>query len=599
MPEAPSANLDLGLIGNCQIGALIDDWGRIVWSCMPRLDSDPIFDRLLDDGADVEDGFFAIEMENAVRCERHYIAKTAVLVTQVYDAAGRGLEITDFAPRFEQFGRTHRPAMLIRIIRPIKDSPRIRVRLRPRFGYGAIQPVRTRGTHHIRYQGDMFTARLTTCAPVSYVMAESLFRLHRPMHFILGPDEGLNRPIAEIANEFLEKTIGYWHRLIGHLHLPADWQEEVIRSAITLKLCSFEETGAIVAAHTTSLPEAPGEGRNWDYRYCWVRDALFVVRALNGLGTIETMGQYLVYLRDIVAESATGFLQPVYGIGLEPVLLEREVETLRGYRGNQPVRVGNQAFEHHQHDGYGSVILAVAQTFFDHRVAEPAGIDAFQALERLGEMARELYDKPDAGLWELRQNARIHTHSSMMCWAACDRLARIARQLGETERATYWSDSAAAIKAVILRRAWNESMQSFVSSFEGTDLDAALLLMPATGFIQAKDPRFLSTLAAIEQRLVNGPYVFRYREADDFGEPEHAFIVCSFWYIEALHRVGRRDEARELFKTMQGHANSLGLMSEHIDVKTGEMWGNLPQTYSHVGLITCALQLSRPWSDVV
>jgi pentatricopeptide repeat protein len=591
------ASLDLGLIGNCHLSALVDRLGRIVWGCFPRIDGTPIFDRLLDE--DGEDGFFGIEIQDYSRSETGYLTNTAVLRTRLWNQAGDGVEILDFAPRFELFGRMHRPTTLVRIVTPIVGQPRVRVRLRPRLHWGATRPTVSRGSHHLRYADDGFAIRVTTDAPLLYVLEETAFRLDRPLVFVLGADESLATPMAEMARDFLERTVAYWRSLAGRLHIPFEWQDEVIRSAITLKLCSFEETGAIVAAHTSSIPEADGEGRNWDYRYCWLRDAFFVVRALNRLGCIETMEDYLVYLRNIAADSADGCLQPVYGLGREALLGERVVETLRGYRGNRPVRVGNQAYEHLQHDGYGSVILAVTQAFFDRRLREPAGLETFQELERLGHQAFRLHDVPDAGLWEFRSRSDVHTYSSMMCWAACDRLARIAAQLGHREGHAFWGDRARQLRRTILERAWSERRQSFVSSFEGDAVDASLLLMPTIGLLPARDERFLKTLSAVERELVSGPYVYRYRAPDDFGCPENAFLICSFWYIEALARVGRVEQARELFEQMLSCRNELGLMAEHVNTGSRELWGNLPQTYSHVGLIECATRLSRQWEAVV
>ncbi|MCB1990168.1 MAG: glycoside hydrolase family 15 protein, partial [Geminicoccaceae bacterium] len=264
-----------------------------------------------------------------------------------------------------------------------------------------------------------------------------------------------------------------------------------------------------------------------------------------------------------------------------------------------PVRVGNQAYEHDQHDGYGSVILAATQAFFDRRLRRPAGRATFERLELLGDKAWALHDVPDAGLWEFRTKARVHTHSSVMCWAACDRLARIAARLELVEREIHWRGRADHIRAVIEERAWNPGLGSYTASFDDDDIDASLLLIHEVGFLQGDDPRFAGTVKAVEERLKVGPYVYRYRSQDDFGEPENAFLICSFWYVDALIALGRRDEARALFERLVACRNRLGLLSEHINRTTGELWGNFPQTYSHVGLINCAMRLSRPWEDVV
>ena len=590
-------NLELGLIGNCTINALIDDRANIVWSCFPRFDGDPVFCRLIDEEG--EDGFFAVELLDLVRSEQEYERNSAVLRTRLFDSRGAGVEIVDFAPRFEQFGRMFRPTMLVRILTPIGEAPRIRIRLRPLFGHGASKPLVTRGSNHIRYVDDTVSLRLTTDVPLTYILDETAFHLEWPLALVLGPDESLRGGVLETARQFHDHTLDYWQSLSRRLHVPFDWQDTVIRSAITLKLCSFEETGAIIAAPTTSIPESDGTGRNWDYRYCWLRDAFFVVRALNRLGYVETMEDYLVYLANIISSSPDGYLQPVYGIGLEQRLVERTVETLSGYRGNRPVRIGNQAYEHDQHDGYGSVVLAVTQAFFDHRLRRPAGRRMFTILERLGEKAWEYHDVPDAGLWEFRTRARVHTHSSVMCWAACDRLARIAASLGLEERRLFWKQRAAAIRRTIEERAWNPEKESFVASFGGDEIDASLLLLAEVGFLPHDDPRFLGTIRAVERELKQGPFIRRYACEDDFGLPHHAFLICSFWYIEALHGCGRREEARELFEELLACRNRLGLLAEHIDTGNLELWGNFPQTYSHVGLISCAMRLSRDWDAIV
>jgi GH15 family glucan-1,4-alpha-glucosidase len=298
-----------------------------------------------------------------------------------------------------------------------------------------------------------------------------------------------------------------------------------------------------------------------------------------------------------VASAEEGYLQPVYGIARERRLDESKVASLKGYRGMGPVRVGNHAYTQVQNDGYGSVVLACAQSFFDERLSHPGDAALFRRLERLGEHAVRLWNQPDAGLWEYRTRENVHTFSSIMCWAACDRLARIAARMDFGERRSYWRGHAEHIRAEIIERAWNAELGSFVESFGSDEIDASLLLLPELGFIAADDPRFLGTLALIEKRLRRGPYMFRYAASDDFGEPETAFNVCTFWYIDALTAVGRRDEARELFENMLAHRNPLGLLSEDMDPASGELWGNFPQTYSMVGLIHSAMRLSKPWEE--
>ena len=592
------STLDLAVIGNCGFGALVDRRGRVVWSCMPRFDGDPVFCALLNgNGDDEKFGFFDIVLEDFERSEQHYLHNTAIVVTTLYDSNGSAVEITDFAPRFKQYGRIYRPLQMVRRVRPLSGSPRLTVRLRPVCDYGASRPERTNGSNHIRYITPAVTLRLTTDAPVTYILDEVPFVVEEPFTLILGPDESLTRPIDETAREFFEMTSEFWIEWVRYLSLPFEWQDAVIRAAITLKLCNFEETGAIIAAITTSIPEAAGSQRNWDYRYCWLRDAYFVVHALNRLGATKTMEDYLRYITNIVAMAEDGHLQPVYGIALEKRLTEKEVASLAGYRAMGPVRVGNQAYEHIQNDVYGSVILASTQFFFDQRLVQPGDARLFQKLEKVGEQAVKLFDKPDAGMWEFRTKAKVHTFSAVMCWAGCDRLAKVAARLGNDGRAEYWRRHADHISGVIQKEAWDEKQNSFVESFGGTGIDASLLLLNEIGFLAADDPRFAGTVAAVEKTLRHGDHIFRYAAADDFGVPQTSFNICTFWYIDALAALGRAEEARDLFEKMLACRNRLGLLSEDLDPDTGELWGNFPQTYSMVGLINAAMRLSKTWED--
>ena len=595
-------SLNLGVIGNCTFGALVDEAARIVWCCLPRFDADPVFCSLIDDDVNARAGFFAIELLDVVGAVQRYRANTAILETQMVDGAGNRIVVTDFAPRFQSRGRTFRPTTLVRRIRPSGGSPRIRIRVRPRFNYGARAPDVTHGSNHIRYVHTSQALRLSTNAPITYVLDETPFLLEEPVSLLFGPDETLAGGVEETAREFEEKTATYWRGWTRRLALPFEWQEAVTpRRHHAEALRVRGETGAIIAAMTTSIPEAADTGRNWDYRYCWLRDSFFVVRALNSLAEVETMEDYLRYLNNIISgnevESSGGHLQPVFGIGLERRLTERTVTSLAGYRGMGPVRAGNQAYEHIQHDVYGNAVLAASQAFFDTRLLARPGRVEFERLERVGERAFAMHDQPDAGMWELRTMARVHSSSSLMCWAACDRLAKIATHLGASDRSARWRQRAEMVRETILERAWNPDLGAFAESFEGDGLDASLLLMAEVGFIDSCDARFQSTVARIEQELRRGNHLFRYAAADDFGVPHNAFNICTFWYIDALTRLGRREEAREIFDAMLDARNPLGLLSEDIDPATGELWGNYPQTYSLVGIINAATRLSASWED--
>jgi len=589
-------NLDLAPIGNCSVSALIDRAGRFVWACAPRVDGDPVFSALMD-GDDPEHGFWAVELADMVAIEQAYVRNTAVLRTVMTDERGASVEILDFAPRHLKHSRIYRPIAFARVVRPLSGAPRITVRLRPSADWGARRAEQTSGSNHIRYLCTDLTLRLTTNCPVTHVQNERTFRLEGELAFFLGPDEGYDQSVMAGVSAALDQTIQHWKLWTRTLYVPLDWQEAVIRAAITLKLCVYEETGAIVAAMTTSVPEFPESGRNWDYRFCWVRDAYYTVRALNRLGAVDILENYLGYLRNLVDDAQGGHVQPVYGVGLEAAIGERIVDSVEGYRGMKPVRVGNQAHEHLQHDVYGQIVLPLVQAFFDDRMLRPGTIDDFHALEKVGDRAFSMHDQTDAGLWEFRTIARVHTYSSVMCWAACDRLAKAARHLGLIERGELWDERARLIRARIEAEAYLPDEGRFAASFGGTELDASLLQMTDLGFLDARDPRQVKTFEAVERDLKRGPYLFRYIHPDDFGEPETAFNFCTFWFIEALHLNGRTEEARAIFDQMLSQRTHAGLLSEDIAIQDGELWGNYPQTYSLVGIINCAVLLSRSWTD--
>jgi GH15 family glucan-1,4-alpha-glucosidase len=597
MTEARDCNLELGVIGNCSFSALIDERGRIVWSCLPQFDSDPVFCSLLDGNGPPDRGFYEIEIADFKSSAQHYIPNTAIIVTELHDQNGGIIQITDFAPRYKRLERIFRPMTIVRHVRTLAGHPRVTVRLRPAHSYGAGVPERTRGSNHIRYVMPRLTLRLTSDAPVSFIANETPFVVDEGFTLILGPDEPLTAPVAQTVHEFMRQTELYWREWSRYLAIPFEWQAAVIRAAITLKLSAFEESGAVVAAMTTSIPEYADSGRNWDYRFCWLRDAYFVVKALNRLGATRTMEDHIRFATNVLAGANGDWLQPVYGIGFESQLTEVEVPSLAGYRGMGPVRRGNQAFEHIQHDVYGSVVLACAQSFFDVRLSRVGDRNLFSSLEELGQKALKAFDEPDAGLWELRTKAAVHTYSAVMCWAAVDRLGRIANHLGMTDRGRYWLDHAKSLQDAICVKAFDAKRNTFVATFGGNEIDASMLLLYELGFINAKDPRFVGTVKAIEAELRHGNHLFRYSQPDDFGKPHTAFTICTFWYIDSLAAIGRGSEAREIFESVLGCRNKLGLLSEDLDIKTGALWGNFPQTYSMVGLINSATALSTNWKD--
>ena len=585
--------LDLAATGNCTVASLVERGGRCSWFCFPRLDGDPVFNALI--GGDApERGFSDVIMRDLVQSEQRYVRNTAVLETTMTDKHGAKLRIVDFAPRFKRYGRVFHPPQIVRRIEPVSGRPRITVRLRPTFDYGATVPQRTFGSNHIRFTGPQSALRVTTDMPITYLLEEAEFVLDRPANLFIGLDETLPEHPDDLAVHFLGETIYYWRDWTRYLAVPFDWQEQVIRSAITLKLCSFEDTGAIIAALTTSIPESPGSSRNWDYRYCWLRDAFFTVNALNRLGATKTMEQFIRFVIDTVLREDDSPLAPLFPMVPGTSLVEREAPALPGYRGMGPVRIGNAAVHQRQNDVYGSIILTAAQMFWDQRLPIEPDPSLYTHLKGIGVKALRAAFTPDSGPWEYRKRERVHTFSAAMCWAAVHRLEMIARKVGLEKEAVEWAQQAAGLRREIFAKF--QTREGWISgALDAPIMDATVLLLPEIGLLPATDERMTRTIDVISKRLVRDGYLLRYDEADDFGNPETAFTVCSFWYVDALAAAGRKDEALEIFKRLLERCNHVGLLSEDIEAKTGVLWGNFPQTYSHVGLIKSAMRLSRSW----
>ena len=592
------SSLDLGVIGNCSIASLIDRNGRHVWHGLGRLDGDPVFNALLG-GNDPQSGFMDVVVAGTKDTRQRYLHNSAILETTIEAASGT-VRIVDFAPRFRRFGRMFRPPMLVRRMEPVAGRPRIAIRLRPTFDYGARRAQVTSGSNHVRYFGDASVLRLTTDASINHMLHETEFSLDRPITLLVGADESITDNPDTIARSFLAETEVYWQTWVRDLNIPFDWQVAVIRAAITLKLCSYEDTGAVMAALTTSIPEAAGTPRTWDYRFTWLRDAFYTVTALNRLSATLTMEGYVRFIVDIVeAGSSRGEaheIAPLFPIAPGTDTSERLIDSLPGYRGFGPVRIGNAAVSQRQNDTYGSMVLTAAQMFWDERLPRQGDLELYRQLCVVGNEAHRAALTPDSGLWEYRDREEVHTFSAAMCWAAQHRLGLIAKRVGIDPESREWLARAGVLRQEILKR--GTTSDGWLSGVLDRDmLDASSLVLPEIGLLRSDDPRFHATIDAAGKHLMKNGFLLRYREADDFGKPSNAFLLCTFWYIDALASVGRRDEALELFNNLLARRNHLGLLSEDIDPHTGELWGNFPQTYSQVGLILSAMRLSRTWEE--
>ncbi|MBL9007187.1 MAG: glycoside hydrolase family 15 protein [Myxococcales bacterium] len=529
---------------------------------------------------------------------QRYLENTNVLETR-FDTGSGSFRILDFAPRFVLYERFFRPTKLCRIIEPIEGSPRIRMSCKPRLGWSKGVPTETQGSHHIRYHGYASQLRLTTDVPLSY-LNEQAFALTERKHLVLSWGDPVEEPLAPLCERFLSSTVQYWQTWVKHCSIPPLWQKEVIRSALALKLHCFEDTGAIVAALTTSLPEAPASGRTWDYRYCWLRDAYYAISAFRLLGHFEEREQFIQFLLNVAASAPDLDLAPLYGIDGRTLADERILSTWPGFEGHGPVRVGNAAAAHRQHDVFGEMVLALSPIFFDERYAAERSEASLSLLLRLARKAAAVAGTPDAGIWEYRSDWRPQTFSSLMCWAACDRVARVAQRHAPAQEREF-RGAADQLRGQILARSFNAGMQSLVATYDGSELDASLLQAVMLRLLPGQDPRILSTVRAIQQSLRVPPSVWlrRYAVDDGFGVPRSAFVICTFWLIEALALCGQVDEARQAMEQALLALSPLGLLSEDIDAHSGRLWGNFPQAYSHVGLIHAAFAASPRWADLL
>lgn len=586
-----------GLVGNCQVSALIRDNSAVDWLCFPRPDSPPIFGSLLDK----QGGTFQIlPPENAeeILHRQAYIENTNVLSTVLswtIEGTRESIEVIDFFPRFEQHGRMYRPISFFRKVKVLEGNPMVRVKLDPVKGWSKEPAPRTRGNSHFRYELDSGELRVLTNIPLTcledgkphLVGAGSLY-------FSLTFGIGLEDDLLSVSEQFLEKTIRYWKTWVKHCSIPTYFQKETIRSALALKLHVYEDTGAILAALTTSLPETAGEVRNWDYRFCWLRDAFYTLTAFRNLGHFEEVEGFLSYLLALVKENEHDLkrLAPVYTLSRELPLPEYSHEEWEGWQGSRPVRSNNQAAEHIQNDVYGEMILAILPLYLDERFADLRTPDLDRIVEYLGKLCERSIDVPDAGLWEIRGGMQIHSFTNLICATALRSLERLrAEGLLEGVREKEWKKAADRAEAAIHAATREGSIRNGPTddSFDSSLLQAANLGFPDEALVRG-------TVARVKKELAfEKGYLYRYKRTDDFGTPESAFMICSFWLIQALAEIGETEEALDLMKTVMGAGNHVMLFSEHFDPKTRTQLGNFPQAYSHVGLINAAFAVSPEW----
>lgn len=587
-----------GLIGNCQVSALISEAGSIDWLCMPRPDSPPIFGKLLDpDG-----GYFSIEPTEEYTSKQEYMTNTNVLVTTITTKNGAEFRIKDFAPRFMQYNRQYRPLAIFRIVEPIKGANTIQVKISPVSGWDKkiVKPVR--GNSHLRYHIGNDVMRLITNMPLTYLYETIPFSLTETIYFGLTWSFGIEDDLIDITNDFYRKTVGYWRKWVQRCSIPSLYQKETIRSALALKLHCYEDTGAILASISTSLPEEKGAERNWDYRFCWLRDAYFTLSAFYNLGHFSEIEDFLKFLIGVIQKSQeTSQLLPVYALDQTLPLPEYTHPEWAGYNGSIPVRSNNQAGEHTQNDVYGEMVLTLSTIFLDERFHHLRTKELEATLQNLVTMCIKSISQPDAGLWELRNVRQEHSFTNLMCWAGIDKAIKIKKTgaLSKMSMAKLLQAKAKAEKAI------NSAIEegTLRNGPEDKSFDSSLFLLPILRY--PKKELSVKTVQTIRENLKfadtdEGKYFFfRYKRKDDFGKPQSAFLICSFWLVQALAKLDQIKDARTSFKKILRSYNHLGLYAEHYIPEEKEQLGNFPQAYSHVGQINAAFAISPPWDEVL
>ena len=579
----------LGIVGNCSYIAYVDDEAAVRWLCMPRFDSSFIFGSLLDADKGGEFSIKPAARSSEKSDSQSYIENTNILCTELGAADGR-IRVTDFAPRFYQYDRYFRPLMLVRKIEPIQGQPRIIVTCAPVGDYGQIRPETVLGSNHIRYLNLGGHVRLTTDIPLSYIIERKAFVLAEPRYLVFSYGPPLEAPLAATVEDFLDKTRKYWLQWVKTTSIASIFQEQIIRSALVLKLHQFEDTGGIIAAATMGLPESPQSGRNWDYRYCWLRDTYYTLTAFSHVGHFEELEKYFYYVQNLILEGTTG-VRPVYTVTGDPAPQERHLP-LGGYLDNQPVRIGNDAAGQRQHDVYGQVLVSLLPLYIDKRLGSHDTRNTLYLIRTLLDRIEAVFDEPDAGIWEFRKRLQHHCYTYLVHWVG----SRAALKIGESLADKPLRDKAASLiqrSAAKIEACFDPARQVYTQAIGAEYLDASTLQLISLNYLDPASERAQQHLAGLERQLkANGGLFHRYVHEDDFGKPQASFLATAFWHVEALACVGRVSEAIAALEQLITYSNHLGLFSEDV-TPDGSQWGNFPQTYSHVGLMNAVYRIAR------
>ncbi len=587
-------NLDYGIIGNCKSAALVSKSGSIDWLCLPVFDSASVFAKILDKN---KGGSFEIITSDDYNSYQKYIPNTNMLTT-LFSTGTDSFEVIDFMPRYYSDNgnrQIYTPPDVIRYIKVISGKPVFSVKFNPRLEYAeheTVVEVRNEFVKSYTRSGTYDSLYLYTDIEKEKVVSGDEIELQKDSFFLISYNQKLSKQNVERIYLKFQRTKVYWLNWSEGTHRFSEYNSEIIRSSLVLKLLSHDKTGAVLAAATTSLPETIGEIRNWDYRFCWLRDASMVINVMTKVGHWKSAEQFMNFIIDIISDKDEK-IQIMYGINKEKRLHERILPHLSGYENSAPVRIGNAAYKQKQHDIYGILMDVIYQQFRLFDVSLQYSEELWTIIRSIVKIVAKNWKKPDRGIWEIRTEQRHFLFSKLLCWVAIDRAIKVAQIIKRFEYAGRWVELREKIKADIMKKGWNEQKQAFTQSYGSSDLDASTLLMESFGFIEADDPKYISTVNATQKELSYNGLMYRYKNHDDFGQPSTSFTICTFWLIQALYKTGRKKEARKLFDKLLTYSNHLGLFSEDIDFESKRLLGNFPQAYSHLALIETATLFSK------
>lgn len=587
--------LDFGIIGNCRSAALISKEGSIDWCCLPNFNSASVFGKILDEKIG---GSFEVLTDESYNTAQKYIYQTNILET-IFTNGTDAFKIIDFMPRYSTGNDSYyAPPDIIRYFQLIKGEPKFRLKYDPKLNYAREETFTENHGSFIKSftkKGKYDSLYLYSNLDYNSILESEEITLQGSLFFLLGYHEKLREQHIDRIYLKLQRTKTYWMIWTETMPKFDRYNSEIVRSALTLKALTFEKSGAVLAAATTSIPETIGEVRNWDYRFCWIRDASMVIRVMSELGHLQSAHDFLQFIIDIIPDKDEK-LQIMYGIGGEKKLTEHFLDHLEGYKGSKPVRIGNAAYIQKQNDIYGILMDVIYRQFVQFETSLENSEELWTIVRGIVRIVQEHWREPDKGIWELRTEERHFTFSKLLCWVAIDRAIKIGKILRKGIRDEKWKELRKEIYDDIYENGWNEDVQAYTQSYGSKYLDASTLLMEDYGFIKARDPRYISTVKATEKELCHNGLMYRYKNRDDFGKPTSSFTICSFWFINSLYKIGEKDKAVKMFDQLLSYSNHLGLFSEDIDFETKRLLGNFPQAYSHLALIETAINLSRDHS---